>query len=196
MNLMAVTVQVVPLSLLHMQLVHWCLFSLGLHPQTPWSTKVMHINVLELKAVHLALQHFWPRLKGYHVPVQTDSLHPSTWGLKLPKTLEGSRAPLTRAAYFFRWGVFQFWWIPSHLQLVISYNCSLISQFLKGAVRCTAQNTRHIVPQWDFGTSETPIWAPWIGRPEIVVSKVSLPPGNNLCKKKKRMGELHALSVH
>lgn len=28
--------------------------------------------------------------------------------------------------------------------------CSLISQFLIGALRCTAQNTRHIVPQWDF----------------------------------------------
>lgn len=37
----------------------------------PWLAR--HINVLELRAVLLALQHFLPRLRGQHVIVRTDS---------------------------------------------------------------------------------------------------------------------------
>lgn len=43
--------------------------------QGSWSPRdrAEHINVLELRAVHLALQHFLPHLRGKHVLVQTDN---------------------------------------------------------------------------------------------------------------------------
>ena len=41
----------------------------------PWRGRwgSQHINLLELRAVCLALKHFLPRLKGQHVIVRTDS---------------------------------------------------------------------------------------------------------------------------
>lgn len=43
--------------------------------QGKWSLRerALHINVLELRAVHLALRHFLPHLRGKHVLIQTDN---------------------------------------------------------------------------------------------------------------------------
>ncbi len=44
--------------------------------QGHWSIQehTLHVNVLELRAVHLALKHFLPFLRGRHVLVQSDNM--------------------------------------------------------------------------------------------------------------------------
>ncbi|KAJ8364945.1 hypothetical protein SKAU_G00137760 [Synaphobranchus kaupii] len=51
----------------------------GISERWRGSWTAQHLNVMELRAILLALQHFLPRLQGHHVLVRTDSTAAATY---------------------------------------------------------------------------------------------------------------------
>ena len=155
------------------------------------------------------------------------------------QTLESARAPSTRAAYAFRWGMFTSWCevhrvhpLVSTAQHILQFLqeqlaqgksaatlrgmvaaikasrvgnwslsercCTLISQFLKGAQRQTVRPKTPMVPPWDLDRVLGALQhAPFEPIETVELKWLSLKTALLLAVcSARRIGELHALSVH
>lgn len=154
-------------------------------------------------------------------------------------TLQGARAPSTRAAYSYRWGVFQAWCMsrqldplsctapdilvflqealekgksPSTLRGMVAAIkasrlgaqklsqscCDLIAQFIRGALRVTPCRRRPSIPPWDLDVVLSALQRePFEPLETAELKWLSLKTAFLLAiVSAKRVGELHALSVH